>query len=82
MVIPDFSEKAFTTEARSSQRSENFFNQELFTPCPEPVLSDVEGRLRGAISESCLLQESLKTLPDNASVSHVTIRRNIPDKLA
>jgi hypothetical protein len=29
-----------------------FFNQELFTPRPEPVLSDVEGRLRGAISES------------------------------
>jgi len=30
-----------------------FFNQELFTPRPEPVLSDVEGRLCGANSESC-----------------------------
>jgi hypothetical protein len=31
-----------------------FFNQELFTPRSEPVLSGVEGRLRGAISESCV----------------------------
>jgi hypothetical protein len=30
-----------------------FINQELFTPRPESVLSDVEGRIRGAISESC-----------------------------
>jgi hypothetical protein len=29
---------------------EEFFNQELFTPRPEPVLSEIEGRLRGAIS--------------------------------
>jgi hypothetical protein len=38
-------EKLFTTEAQSSQSSENFFNQELFPPRPP--------RLRGAISESC-----------------------------
>ncbi len=29
-----------------------FFDQKLFTPRPEPVLSTVEGRLRGTISES------------------------------
>ena len=28
----------------------------LFTPRPEPVLSDVEGRLCGAISESCFIR--------------------------
>jgi hypothetical protein len=61
-----FCEEVFTTETPSSQRFGEFFNQELFTPRPESVLSDVEGRLRssagslrpepaegrGAISES------------------------------
>jgi hypothetical protein len=40
-----FCEEVFTTEAQSSQRSEKFFYQELFTPRSP--------RLRGAISESC-----------------------------
>src|SRR5215475_3266609 len=48
-----FCEKAFTTEARSSQRLENFFNQGLSTPRPP--------RLRGGISESVSSQESLTT---------------------
>jgi hypothetical protein len=31
-----------------------FFQSRTLTPRSEPVLSDVEGRLGGAISESCL----------------------------
>ena len=35
------------------QSSENFLIKNWFTLRPEPVLSDVEGRLRGAICEPC-----------------------------
>jgi hypothetical protein len=45
--------KLSTIVVRSSQRSEYFLIKNSFTPRLEPVLSDVEGRLRGAISESC-----------------------------
>jgi hypothetical protein len=48
-----FCEEVFTAEAQSSQRSENFLFKNSFTLRPEPVLSGVEGRLRGAICESC-----------------------------
>src|SRR6266496_4432928 len=43
-------EEDFTTEAQSSQSSENFLNQKLFTPRPP--------RLRGAISEPCFTRKS------------------------
>jgi hypothetical protein len=42
------------------------FVQKLFTPRSEPVLSDVEGCLRGAISEPGLT-ESLKTQTDRTT---------------
>jgi hypothetical protein len=52
--IGKFTQAAKTFKHRqSSQRSENFLFKNSFTLRPEPVLSDVEGRLRGAISESC-----------------------------
>jgi len=47
-------EEVFTTEAQSSQSSENFLIKNSFTLRPEPALSGVEGRLRGAISEPCI----------------------------
>ena len=59
MVSPSFSGySGFSVKKDSPQRHGvrrvgEFFNQELFTPRPESVLSDVEGRLRGALFESC-----------------------------
>lgn len=41
-----------TAETGSSQSSEYILVKRFFTPRPEPFLSDVEGRLRGEISES------------------------------
>ena len=35
-----------------------FLDQDLFTPCPPPVLSGVEGRLRGEISEFLFTTEA------------------------
>ena len=63
--------EVFTAEAQSSDsyspprhrvRRVNFAIripkfQFLTTPRPEPVLSDVEGRLRGVISESCFIEQ-------------------------
>ena len=48
----------FSKEAQSSQSSENCLVKNLFTLRSEPVLSNVEGRLRGAISAP---HRSLKT---------------------
>jgi hypothetical protein len=47
----------FLTTAKFSEIGE-FFNQNLFTQRPQPVLSDVEGRLGGAISDSCFIRKA------------------------
>jgi hypothetical protein len=47
-----FCEEVFHHRGAEFAEIGELFNQELFTPRLEPVLSDVEGRIRGAISES------------------------------
>ena len=44
--------EGFTAEAQSSQSSEYLLVKKLFTLRPQPVLSNVEGRLSGALPES------------------------------
>jgi len=50
-----------------------FLNQELFTPRPKSVLSQVEGRLRGAISEPYFIEK-----PEPINVSAQTTSGSLP----
>jgi hypothetical protein len=61
-VVGRFAQAAKTLKHCNTRFAEfgECLNKNLFALRPEPVLSDVEGRLRGAISETCFTSK-LKT---------------------